>query len=222
MITGIYKIQSITKPDRIYIGSSLNIQKRWREHKWNLLKNKHHSIKLQRHVNKYGIGDLIFSVIELCTAEVLQNREQIHIDNYSLYFNTSVSSFSPMLNRHHSEISKLKIGKANSQKTTWSKGKHLTKEHRDKIGIGNRGKIVSDESKQKMRVAALGRKLSEEHRKKISNALKGRHISEEQKQMISISRKNSIGYKFTEEHKKHIREKILMYWASKKGIRKVA
>ena len=34
-ITGIYKIQSIIKPERIYIGSAVYVDKRWKEHlKW--------------------------------------------------------------------------------------------------------------------------------------------------------------------------------------------
>jgi hypothetical protein len=31
-ITGIYKIQSIIKPERIYIGSAVYVDKRWKEH----------------------------------------------------------------------------------------------------------------------------------------------------------------------------------------------
>ena len=61
-ISGIYKIKSKVKPERIYIGSSVNIQERWRKHINYLKNNKHQSIKLQRHYNKYGKNDLVFSI----------------------------------------------------------------------------------------------------------------------------------------------------------------
>ena len=34
--SGVYKIQSICKPERVYIGSAVNIDKRWKEHIWQL------------------------------------------------------------------------------------------------------------------------------------------------------------------------------------------
>ena len=65
-ISGIYKIQSLIKPERIYIGSGCDLKRR-RNYHWNdLRKNKHHSILLQRHYNKYGESDLSFSVLLGC------------------------------------------------------------------------------------------------------------------------------------------------------------
>jgi group I intron endonuclease len=85
---GIYKIQSITKPQRIYIGSSININRRWREHKNELKLNTHSSAKLQNHCNKYGITDLRFSIIlHGCRNEDLLFLEQAFIDNFNPYFN---------------------------------------------------------------------------------------------------------------------------------------
>ena len=54
MKSGIYKIQSKCKPDRIYIGSAINIEGRKRAHFSRLKHGYHHSIKLQRHYDKYG------------------------------------------------------------------------------------------------------------------------------------------------------------------------
>ena len=65
-ISGIYQIQSIIKPERIYVGSGINIYQRWTQHKRELRQNKHHSIKLQRHYDKYGESDLVFIIIEPC------------------------------------------------------------------------------------------------------------------------------------------------------------
>jgi group I intron endonuclease len=56
-------------------------------HRSDLNKNKHHSVKLQNHHNKYGLSDLVFSVVERCSKEVLIEREQHYIDELDPYFN---------------------------------------------------------------------------------------------------------------------------------------
>ena len=61
--SGIYKIESKIKPERIYIGSSVNIIARWKNHLYELRKNKHRNNKLQNHYNKYGESDLLFSIM---------------------------------------------------------------------------------------------------------------------------------------------------------------
>ena len=89
IMTGIYKIQSITHPERYYIGSAVNIDVRWRKHKSDLVLNKHHSPHLQRHYNKYGIEDLQFSII----LNDCQKNDLTTIENTFLkplpYFNCS-------------------------------------------------------------------------------------------------------------------------------------
>jgi len=52
--SGIYQIQSKIKPERIYIGSAINISERWDKHLRDLSKNRHHSDKLQNQVKKHN------------------------------------------------------------------------------------------------------------------------------------------------------------------------
>lgn len=96
-IAGVYIIQSIKNPCRIYVGSSHDIRNRKNQHFRALFKGKHHSIKLQRHYNKYGSGDLVFEIIEsgdYFSKEHLLSREQgwcYHFqykDSWTPYFNT--------------------------------------------------------------------------------------------------------------------------------------
>jgi len=47
----------------------------------------HHSLKLQRHYNKYGKNDLIFTIVEECTPEQMLIREQHYLDRCHTYFN---------------------------------------------------------------------------------------------------------------------------------------
>jgi len=89
--SGIYSITSKVNGNR-YIGSSITIDKRLTEHKWLLTKNKHHSTYLQNHVNKYGIDDLVFTVVEVLERNdlplkefkrILLEKEQSYLDNWN-------------------------------------------------------------------------------------------------------------------------------------------
>jgi group I intron endonuclease len=76
MIGGIYKIQSISKPYKFYIGSTVCFKRRKGEHFRDLRRGDHPGHKLQRHFNKYGQSDLEFIELETCTPCDLIAREQ--------------------------------------------------------------------------------------------------------------------------------------------------
>jgi len=85
-ISGIYKIESIIN-GKIYVGSAVNLKKRKQEHFYHLKLQRHHSILLQRHYNKYGEKDLKFHIIEFCEKEKLIEREQYYLDTLKTDFN---------------------------------------------------------------------------------------------------------------------------------------
>ncbi len=92
-VVGIYKIENIIN-NKFYIGSSLDIGYRFKAHiralKHNIHKNKH----LQNAVNKYGITNFTFTIIEECNNTELMVREQYYIDKYdinSLYNKTKIA-----------------------------------------------------------------------------------------------------------------------------------
>ena len=76
--TGVYKLQI---HNHIYVGSSINLQKRLSKHLWELKNNKHFNQKLQSCYNKYGKHELYFEILEICTQEVLLERETFYINN---------------------------------------------------------------------------------------------------------------------------------------------
>lgn len=62
-ISGVYEIRNKINGHR-YIGSSVDIEKRWNLHNYQLDRNKHHSIYLQRAWNKYGRDSFSFLFLE--------------------------------------------------------------------------------------------------------------------------------------------------------------
>jgi len=89
----IYKISSLLYPERFYIGSAINFQKRRTDHLSRLDKNIHPNRKLQNHYNKYK--DLIVSIIEeVKDSKILVEKEQFYIDKENPYFNLCKTAWS--------------------------------------------------------------------------------------------------------------------------------
>lgn len=81
MESGIYKIVC-SATQKIYIGQSIDVYKRWEEHLRDLRNNKHCNKFLQEDFLKYGEVSFDFSVISLCEVEVLDLLETHYIKKY--------------------------------------------------------------------------------------------------------------------------------------------
>lgn len=182
---GIYKIlNNVT--GKFYIGSTVDFEKRFYEHTWDLNKNTHHSKHLQRAWSKYGQDNFSFLVIEIVdTEDSLKTREQWHIDLLKPYkrnigYNVSCDASAPMRGRRH----------------TLEMRRHFSL---TRSGINHPwyGKKHSEESKKKMSAiqgdgrnagcnnSFYGRSHTDETKRKISQANKGRERSEQLKQHYS-------------------------------------
>ena len=137
--SGIYKIQSLIKPEKYYIGSAVNFNRRWNHHLHRLRHNEHNP-KLQNHYNKYGEKDLIFIIIEPCLVEFLIAREQYYIDTLNPMFNINIKAESSL-------------------------GLKRSKESNEKNRLAHLGKKDSDEVKLKKSLSHKGRPA---HNKGIS------------------------------------------------------
>jgi len=76
---GIYKITSPTK--RIYIGQSVNIEKRFIDYKKSL---KRQQIRLYNSIKKYGYNNHKFEILCECSEKELNNLERYYQDLYSV------------------------------------------------------------------------------------------------------------------------------------------
>ncbi len=79
-MVGIYKI-TCTQNNKVYIGSSGNINQRWGGHRYRLKKNISNR-HLQNSYNKYGLSSLVFEVLQECQLENLIEREIYWVNKY--------------------------------------------------------------------------------------------------------------------------------------------
>jgi group I intron endonuclease len=86
--TGIYKITN-TVTGKIYIGSSVRIDRRFNSHKSQLNGNYHVNNYLQNAWNKYGHKSFIFERIEnVKDKSLLLEREQYYLDKMQPFYDT--------------------------------------------------------------------------------------------------------------------------------------
>lgn len=88
--SGIYLLLS-DKSDKVYVGSSIDIYGRFREHLRELSQGKHHSYKLQQHFDKWQPEISLYILVE-CTVEEMPELELEYIHLYqSVMFGFNVS-----------------------------------------------------------------------------------------------------------------------------------
>jgi group I intron endonuclease len=146
MLSGIYSITH-KESGRKYIGSSVDIARRWNSHRSSLNRGVHENAYLQNAWNKYGSEAFLFEVIEIgVPAELLEENENKQIvifgiaDDIGFYpdkgFNTSWAGRTGCIDK-----GKYKRGSEH----------HLY----GKMG-NNKGKIFSAEARKNMSEAQLG------------------------------------------------------------------
>jgi len=169
--SGIYQIKNLVN-GKIYVGSAVNIRKRWSNHRHNLINGTHKNLHLQNAWNKYGVDDFEFSIIELVVDKTqLIDREQFYLNVLKPDYNICPTANS-RLGRHQSLETKQKIaeyrkGRCHSDITKFK----ISKSNKGKQSGNNHpmyGKHFSEDTKKKMSEAKIGRKLSEDTKKKMS------------------------------------------------------
>lgn len=174
---GVYIIRNKIN-NKIYVGSAVNIEKRFYEHTWGLNNGRHRNMHLQRSWNKNGAAAFSFENILFCDKKSLIFFEQLVIDvlierlGRKNIYNISLTAGSS-LGRRHSEKTRRKIGA--KSKGRWT-GRHHTEETKKKISLGNLGKTKgrkhTAEAREKMSKSRIGRKFSTEHKRQLSESIK--------------------------------------------------
>lgn len=184
-MTGVYKITN-QKNKKSYIGQSVNIQKRAREHLNSLEKGQHHSILLQRAWDLYGPRFFSFEILKECEREELDRLEIIYIEKFDSYRN----------------------GYNMNSGGEGNKNLFITREAKEKMRAAKIGLYEGKDN------PFYGKKHSEETKAKISENRKGKCTGKNhpmygktpsEKTLQAIKAANT-GRRRTEEEKRHLRE----------------
>lgn len=190
---GIYKILN-SSTGKVYVGSAVNIRKRWTEHKRTLRIGLHCNILLQRAWTKHGDADFTFSILEgVDERRNLVSREQYWLDLLAAsdpakgYNLCSVAGSQLGAKRTPEQREKMSLARMGV-----NRGIPLSSEHRAKIAESLRGIKPSAEARLLMSVSASARKrrkCSEETKMKIGAKNAGRIPSKETRKKMSDSAK---------------------------------
>ena len=113
IISGVYMIYSNIDKKLNYIGSSININQRIRNHYLEIINLRHNNKKMQNYFIKNGLDNFKYDILEVVDIENLIEREQYYIDKFNPYFNVLKKAYSN-LGYKHTEETKLLISKINT------------------------------------------------------------------------------------------------------------
>jgi group I intron endonuclease len=196
---GVYLIRNLWN-GKIYIGSSQDVEERWKQHTSKLNRGTHPSRKLLNAWRKYGPSGFEFRIIELCNESQLLEREQYWIDT-TLAFPLGYNS------------------RPKAESCLGYKRGSPTAEHRRKNAEAHTGsnnpnwnKPRSEETKHRIAKAQKGRPRkshSEKTRNQMSESQRARYkngITDEHRLQLAAAQKRRVYRPHSEETKRKMRE----------------
>lgn len=172
MTHAIYKITNLIS-GKIYIGQTINFNKRWLEHKSGSKKPK---LLVHQAMKTYGIENFTYELIDECTTqEDANNKEQYYIASFN---SISPNGYNVEAGGNYAPLSQealLKISKALKGRTSPNKGVPCSEEQKAKISATLMGKKHSDQRRKNISLAHIGQiawnkgknKLTDEQRLSI-------------------------------------------------------
>lgn len=200
MTCGIYCIENVVNGKK-YIGKSITIETRYKEHISNLtnknIKKDNRYLVFAWH--KHGKDSFKYWTVEECPAETLDEKEKFYIQFFGAHitkngYNLTWGGDNFMAGQKLSEEHKHKISLAHI-------GRKKPKEAVIKSALAHKGKTPwlgkthTFETKEKIRLMKLGVNLSEDHKNKISNGLIGKKKN---------GNNNFVGVHWNDRHKRWV------------------
>jgi group I intron endonuclease len=234
-----------------YVGSSIRLLNRIRAHLRELIRGTHHSQHLQNKVNKVGIDNLVWGVLEVVeNPDDLIRVEQKWIDSHG-HYNCSPTAGSPKgavfnitdedreQRRQRGATIKARTDpelwkESRVRALSWCRGRSLSDQHKEKISKASKGKPKSDAaaSNIKQGVKKMWDEMSDEDRKKRvakrldTNALKSDEEKAATREKISASCKgrtsNMKGKTHSEGARKVMSEKAKQRRHTEESKRKLS
>lgn len=157
---GVYKIVNVVN-GKFYIGSSVDIENRWKGHIHELNLNQHNNSHLQNAWNKYGAENFRFEVVEITDIDTVRERETFYLKNTNCTDDNTgyniLDSANIGLGVKASDEVRKKLSNSCKGKKNGHYGKHHSNETKERIA-----KIKRERGEQN-RQARLQQWISEQH-----------------------------------------------------------
>lgn len=161
-VSGIYLITC--KPEGklpyYYVGQSVNVALRFRDHKGSLRRGNHHNQIMQYLFNKYGVDSFSFEILEEVDRDLLDEVEAWWLKEmvgYNRVCNFSKSPTAPMRGLKFSDDHRRKLGTSKLGDKHWTRRLGVSQESRQKQSQFRRGRSLSEEVKKNMSLAQFKR-----------------------------------------------------------------
>ena len=195
---GIYRIYHI-ESGKSYVGQSIRVEYRLKQHMKGLAENKHSNEHLQRAYTLYGVDAFATEVLEVCSQEVLTEREQFWMD---FYCPTGLYNLAPaagsVAGYKFTETQRRSVSDANLKRFESEEAK---RKHGESLKGNENGR------------AGKGSKRTEQTKKNISDSLKGKKFSEAHLKAMSESQMGKKRGPHSEEHRAKLSEAAKLRWS---------
>jgi group I intron endonuclease len=229
-LCGIYQLRNL-EDNNVYIGQTINLQKRKNRHFSDLQRNEHYNNHLQRSYNKYGKENFVFEILLFCESFELTRYEQFFVDNADNKYNLLIDCVDSAIGYKWSTESRMafsgscnpNFGKSGSETSMYgvsgsshqNYGTHWSDERRElmisKVS-GSCSYLYGTKGN------TYGKKRTEETIKKMSEHMKGIPKSEEHKNNISIATSGSSHWNYGGHLSEETKNKISNSHKGRRGI----
>jgi group I intron endonuclease len=192
---GIYRLVN-TVTGKSYVGSSVNLRSREKQHRRTLEAGNHHSSKVRRSCAKHGPDAFTFEVLERCLRESLLEREAFWMAHFDAVANGYNVRPDPSTN-----FGVAPSDEARAKMSAARKGRALSPRTRQKISDAATGRDMSrqvansaakrrgvplpESTKLKISAALTGKPKTADHARKVAQSHLGRKRSDETRKRIS-------------------------------------
>ncbi len=160
---------------KVYVGSTVNLAKRWSEH-WNALeRGNHHSVHLQRAWNKSGAEAFELRVLEDCAPDTVVDREQYWCDSLRSW--DHACGYNIRLLAATSKGIKLSA-ETRAKMSAAHKGRKQTPEHAARQCAARRGK--KHDLSKRIEMGAVNRRISPETAREVKRLLQHADLTQSQ------------------------------------------
>lgn len=168
MTSGVYLIRN-SRTGRGYVGSSVNVEVRWKQHRADLNGQRHHCKALQQAWNKHGSSSFEFLLLETCPEDQLKVLEQAWLNRLQPEYNSARTVDRP-------------TEECRRKAADFSSSRERTKEERERIKRALKAYWTPERrAAHSEQMKKMSRPMSEEHKAKLREASKKRWEDPEQR-----------------------------------------